>query len=49
MGLAIISRSIVNAHGGRIWATANNDRGLTVHIELPCTSESAESAPREAA
>jgi signal transduction histidine kinase len=37
MGLAI-SRSIVNAHGGRIWATANNDSGLTVHIELPCFS-----------
>ena len=34
MGLAI-SRSIIEAHGGRIWATANPDRGLTVHIELP--------------
>jgi hypothetical protein len=21
---------------GRIWATRNPDRGLTVHIELPC-------------
>ncbi len=35
MGLAI-SRSIVAAHGGRIWATTNADRGLTMHIELPC-------------
>jgi PAS domain S-box-containing protein len=34
MGLAI-GRSIVQAHGGRIWATANADRGLTVHVELP--------------
>jgi PAS domain S-box-containing protein len=34
MGLAI-SRSIVQAHGGRIWATANHDRGLTLHVELP--------------
>ena len=34
MGLAI-SRSIVEAHDGRIWATRNQDRGLTLHIELP--------------
>jgi two-component system sensor kinase FixL len=34
MGLAI-SRSIVLAHGGRIRATCNPDRGLTVHVELP--------------
>jgi signal transduction histidine kinase len=38
MGLAI-SRSIIQAHGGRIWATANTDRGLTIHIELPCSRE----------
>ena len=34
MGLTI-SRSIVEAHGGRIWAVANATRGLTVHVELP--------------
>ena len=34
MGLAI-SRSIVEAHWGRISATANADMGLTVHVELP--------------
>ena len=34
MGLAI-SRSIVEAHGGRIWATSNEDRGLTLHVTLP--------------
>ena len=33
MGLAI-SRSIVDAHGGLIWATRNEGRGLTIHIEL---------------
>ena len=35
MGLSI-SRSIIDAHGGRIWATRNPDRGLTIHSELPC-------------
>src|SRR5262249_39562691 len=34
MGLAI-SRSIVEAHGGRIVAEANPDRGLTLRVELP--------------
>ncbi|HSC29649.1 MAG TPA: ATP-binding protein [Vicinamibacterales bacterium] len=34
MGLAI-SRSIIESHGGRIWATANEDHGLTVHVQLP--------------
>ena len=34
MGLAI-SRSIVEAHGGRIYAKANADHGLTVRVELP--------------
>ncbi len=38
MGLSI-SRSIVDAHGGRIWATRNDDRGITVCIELPCEEE----------
>jgi PAS domain S-box-containing protein len=40
MGLAI-SRSIVQAHGGHIWAAANPDRGLTVHVELPGEGEAA--------
>jgi PAS domain S-box-containing protein len=34
MGLCI-SRSIIEAHGGRIWATRNQDRGLTIHGRLP--------------
>jgi C4-dicarboxylate-specific signal transduction histidine kinase len=38
MGLSI-SRSIVLAHGGRIRATLNPDRGLTVHVLLPCEAE----------
>jgi signal transduction histidine kinase len=38
MGLAIC-RSIVQAHGGRIWATANEGAGLAVHVDLPCRAD----------
>lgn len=35
MGLAI-SRSLIEAHGGKLWAESNLDRGLSVHFTLPC-------------
>ena len=34
MGLSI-SRSIIESHGGRLWATANPDRGTTFQFTLP--------------
>ena len=39
MGLAI-SRSIVEAHGGRLWAARREERGLVVTFTLPVPRES---------
>jgi signal transduction histidine kinase len=34
LGLAI-SRRIIEAHGGRLWASAHNDHGATFQFTLP--------------
>ena len=38
MGLAI-SRTIIESHGGRLWATENPERGATFHVSLPTEPE----------
>jgi len=40
MGLSIC-QSIIEAHGGRLWAKANDDYGATLQFNLPVDSESA--------
>jgi PAS domain S-box-containing protein len=49
MGLAI-SRSIIESHGGRVWATANSGKGATFHFTLPAAAQAVQggSLPRAA-
>jgi signal transduction histidine kinase len=40
MGLAI-SRTIIESHGGRLWATANSPHGAVFQFTLPVAAETA--------
>ncbi len=45
MGVGLsISRSIIEAHGGRLWARANDGAGLTVSFSIPTATSSATSS-----
>src|SRR5688572_21264835 len=38
MGLGLaVCRTIIGAHGGRLWAANNSDRGATFHVTLPAS------------
>ncbi len=42
MGLGLlVTRSIVENHGGKIWATPNSDRGTTFAFTLPLVQRQA--------
>jgi len=40
MGLAI-SRTIIESHGGRLWATSNMPKGALFQFTLPADGENA--------
>jgi PAS domain S-box-containing protein len=49
MGIGLsISRSIIENHGGRLWARPNDGPGVSVAFSVPCTSDGPAAAPQPA-
>ena len=47
MGIGLsVSRSIIEAHQGRLWATPNNGPGCTFSFSIPCTPEGMDNSAR---
>ena len=46
LGLAI-SKTIIEDHGGRIWAEANQGGGLTIHFTLPAEKDKPQDVPEQ--
>lgn len=48
MGLGLsIARTIVEAHGGRIWASSELTQGAIFHVELPAADSPTDASPAE--
>jgi signal transduction histidine kinase len=48
MGIGLsISRSIIESHAGRIWASRNDGPGATFSFSIPCVASVVQSAPVE--
>jgi signal transduction histidine kinase len=40
MGIGLsVSRSIIESHGGRLWATPNDGPGITLAFSIPSATE----------
>ncbi|MGY2492732.1 PAS domain S-box protein [Cupriavidus sp. CP313] len=50
MGIGLsVSRSIIESHGGRLWATPNESSGATFSFSIPCHAHSTAAADRPGA